>query len=98
MRRESEGALVKGEADNCYQALVNDISAGEVLESTLNLAIETAYDDVLRECLLRSPPVFVRTNDALHLAAARVAGETQFVTADKRQRAAAVRAGFIVLP
>ena len=59
---------------------------------------EAAYGLVLRQCLLHSPPVFVRTNDALHLAAAMQAGEIEFVTADVRQRAAARHLGFNVLP
>jgi len=54
--------------------------------------------NLLRQCLLHSPPVPVRTNDALHLAAARLAGEREFVSADSRQRAAAVHLGFTVLP
>lgn len=31
------------------------------------------------QCLLQSPPIFVRTNDALHLAAARLAGKAIFI-------------------
>jgi predicted nucleic acid-binding protein len=36
--------------------------------------------------------------DALHLAAALSAGETEFVSNDNRQRAAAVALGLTVLP
>jgi len=39
-----------------------------------------------------------RTYDALHLASAKVAGELEFITADVRQRAAALLMGFTVLP
>jgi predicted nucleic acid-binding protein len=97
-RREAEGALPPGEAENLYQSLVSDMEAGLVLEQPQSPALEAELGDVLRLCLMSSPPVFVRTNDALHLAAARVAGETEFVTADVRQRAAALHLGFKVLP
>ena len=97
-RREGEGALAAGEAAALYQDFLSDISSGDVVETPLQPALEAAYGLVLRQCLLHSPPVFVRTNDALHLAAAMQAGEIEFVTADVRQRAAARHLGFNVLP
>jgi hypothetical protein len=48
--------------------------------------------------LFANTPTFIRTNDALHLAWAKVAGEPGFITADMRQRAAALLMGFKVLP
>ena len=81
-----------------YQDLLADIAAGDIKERLLTPALEVAYGEVLRDCLLHDPPVFVRTNDALHLAAARLAREQEFVSADGRQRAAATHLGFKVLP
>ncbi len=98
LRRESEGALPTGEADLLYQDLLMDIANGDIKEVSLTPALETEYGEVLRQCLLHAPPVFVRTNDALHLASARLQGEKEFVSADFRQRAAAVHLGFTVLP
>ncbi len=98
LRREGEAALPAGEADRLYQDLLADIGSGDILEMPLTPALEAEYTEVLRHCLLHSPPVFVRTNDALHLASARLAGEQEFVSADVRQRAAAVHLGFKVLP
>ena len=43
-------------------------------------------------------PVFIRTNDALHLVSAKVASETEFFTTDVRQGAVASLLGFEVLP
>jgi predicted nucleic acid-binding protein len=98
MRRESEGALPAGEAENLYHTLLGDIASGMVLERAPSTALDDEFGIVLRRCLLSKPPVFIRTNDALHLAAARLAGETELVTADIRQRAAAQHLGFLVLP
>jgi predicted nucleic acid-binding protein len=98
VRREGEGSLPLGEADHLYQDLLADIAIGDIMEVPLTPALEREYGDVLNQCLLHSPPVFVRTNDALHLAAARLMGEKEFVSADARQRAAAAHLGFTVLP
>ena len=98
LRREGEGALPGGEAERLYQDLLSDIANGDITEMTLTPALEIEYAAVLRQCLLHSPAVFVRTNDALHLASAKLAGEKEFISADVRQRMAAIRLGFVVLP
>jgi predicted nucleic acid-binding protein len=98
LRRESEGALPAGEADLLYQDLLTDIDNGDIVEVPLTPALEVEYGRVLQQCLMHSPPIFVRTNDALHLASARLMGEPELVSADTRQRVAAVHLGFKVLP
>ena len=90
--------MPSGEADQLYQDLITDIANGDITEAPLTPALETEYANVLRRCLLHSPSVFVRTNDALHLASARLMGEKEFVSADGRQRTAATHLGFTVLP
>ena len=98
LRREGEAALPPGEGERLYQDLLMDMADGDIGEGLLTPALEAEYAGVLRDCLLHSPPVFVRTNDALHLATARLAGEREFVSADVRQRVAAMHLGFKVLP
>lgn len=98
LRREGEGALPSGEADQLYHDFLTDIADGDITEVPMSPALEFEYGNILRQCLLHSPPVFVRTNDALHLAAARLMGEREFVSADVRQRCAAAHLGFSVLP
>jgi predicted nucleic acid-binding protein len=49
-------------------------------------------------CYRNSPPLAVRTLDAIHLASARVSGEKEIVVTDKRLREAAVLLGFSVFP
>lgn len=61
-------------------------------------AVREKFGEVLEACFSQTRPVFIRTNDALHIASALVAGENEFVTADGRQRAAAVLMGLAVLP
>ncbi len=97
-RREGEGSLQRGEADRLYADFLEDLSRGEIREIPAGGMLEAEYAKVLRQCLFHSPQVFVRTNDALHLASARLAGELEFVSADLRQRERAAHLGFKELP
>ncbi len=97
-RRESEGALMTGGADICFQKLLQDIQRGRIQMVPESAELEREFGKVLDLCLSQFPPIFVRTNDALHLAAAKLKGESEFVSADIRQRAAATFLGFTVLP
>lgn len=97
-RRESEGVLSAGGADLCFQRLLRDVQTGRVCIIPESPELDREFGGILDQCLSQVPPVFVRTNDALHLAAAKVAGETEFLTADARQAAAATLIGLTVKP
>lgn len=97
-RREAERAIPAGAGAALSQRLAGDAASGLLRLQPDADEVETEFATVLETCFSQTPPVFIRTNDALHLAAARVAGETEFVTADARQRTAAELLGFRVLP
>lgn len=97
-RREAEGALPPGAGAALFQRLEADIASGMVHLFSDSADIEQEFGLVLDACFSHVPPIFVRTNDALHLAAAHAAGETDFVTADMRQRTAARLLGLNVRP
>jgi len=97
-RREAEGVLRSGEAAFLYGELNADISVADILIQPETGDMEQEFGGVLDACFSQTPPIFIRTNDALHLASAKVAGEQEFITADLRQRAAALLMGFTVLP
>lgn len=97
-RHEAEGSLTIGEAAALSADLRQDVARGKLTKQTADADVEREFASVLERCFFETPPVFIRTNDALHLASAKVAGETQFVTADGRQRAAALLLGFTILP
>lgn len=82
----------------CFDRLLDDIANGWRTLVPETAALEVAFAWVLERCLSQVPRVFIRTNDALHIAAAKVAGEAEFISADKHQRAAAAFLGFTVLP
>lgn len=97
-RREAEGSLPAGEATVLSADLERDVANGRVVIQAANANVEREFTKVLETCFSQAPPVFVRTNDALHIASAIVAGESEFTTADARQRAAAQVMGRAVQP
>ena len=97
-RREAEGVIAKGGSVVFFDRLLDDFAGGWLTLIPETAALEVAFAWVLERCLSQVPPVFIRTNDALHIAAAKVAGETEFISADKHQRVAAAFLGFTVLP
>jgi predicted nucleic acid-binding protein len=97
-RREAEGSLPPGETAVLLPDILTDIAAGKIVVQADDAEVEKRFGEVMERCHSQTPPVFVRTNDALHIASALVAGEKEFVTADGRQHAAAVLMRLAVLP
>jgi predicted nucleic acid-binding protein len=97
-RREAEGALPAGEALALSADLDRDITDGRIVIQATDADVEREFKSVLEKCFAQTPPVFVRTNDALHIASAIASCETEFVTADVRQRAVAQLMGLTVAP
>ena len=95
LRRESEGVIGAGGAALLLQDFEEDIVAGLILIQNETTGVQQEFADVLERCFLESPAVFIRTNDALHIASARIALQTLFVTADHRQRTAAAHVGLV---
>jgi predicted nucleic acid-binding protein len=81
-----------------YGELNADIAAADILIQPETVDLEREFGVVLEKCFSQAPATFIRTNDALHLASAKLAGELEFVTGDVRQRTAALLLGFTVLP
>lgn len=96
LRRESEGVIQSGGAALLFQDFEADIAAGRILVQTETSAVQREFVRVLEQCFFVTPTVFIRTNDALHIASARVIQQGDFVTADNKQKAAAAHVGLIV--
>jgi len=97
-RKESAGALQPGSAEQLCAQLLQDVAAMELRLVEWGAEVEREYGQVLRDCHQQSPPIPLRTLDALHLASARVARETELVATDKRMRDAAKTLGFTLFP
>ncbi len=98
LRKELAGAIQANGAEIIWQELESDIASGwlGIVEPTAQLAQE--FDRVMTTCYRHAPSVPIRTMDALHLAAARVAGEIEMVATDRKLREAAVVLGFRLFP
>jgi predicted nucleic acid-binding protein len=64
----------------------------------LGAAVVTDFEAIIEKCAGQAPPALLRTLDAMHLAAATVAGEVELVATDRRLREAALTLGFRVYP
>ena len=97
-RKEAEGVLAPGEARKVQTALESDLADGSILIKPCDSTVRSRFDQIVDQCHSFIPPIFIRTNDALHLAAAGCAGETEIVATDKRLRQAALALGHTVFP
>ncbi len=97
-RKETEGVLAAGEAETVQTALEADLAAGLISQVPCDAAVRAKFRSLVDRCHAHSPPIYIRTNDALHLAAATGYGETEVVATDKRLRDAALLLGFAVFP
>lgn len=97
-RKESEGRLAPGAAAGLHQVLKSDVANGDIILVPTDAVVEAEYESIVDRCHGHTPPIPIRTLDAIHLAAARTAGETEIMTTDKRLRDAALFEGFIVYP
>ena len=97
-RKEAEGILQPSYAQKLFAQLLQDVSAGELRLVELGADVEREFGQVLHACYQQTPPIALRTLDALHLASARVAGETEVVATDTRMRNAAKLLGFALFP
>lgn len=97
-RREAEGSLSSGATETMHAAFCALITLGPFKEEPITPELEAEYYSILESCLSQSPPIFLRTNDGLHLAAAKRANESEVVSTDKGLRKAALFLGFTVFP
>ena len=93
-RKESEGEINHGGAG---ARLANfDLGAARACWRFVILtdAVRVEFERIIERCCSHTPPIFIRTLDALHLASARVTAETEIVATDRRLRDAATLLGF----
>jgi hypothetical protein len=73
-RREAEGVLASGKAAALYDELTSDIAEADIVIQPETADMEREFGSVL----FPNTADLYRTNDALHLASAKVAGEPEF--------------------
>ena len=96
-RKESAGDLYAGGARQALAAYDADVQAAAIVV-VVTATSNSQFENVIDRCYRRMPVVPLRTLDAIHLAAAVSAGETELVTTDTRLRDAASALGLQVFP
>jgi predicted nucleic acid-binding protein len=97
-RKESDGLIPAGTAEVVLSQVDQDIAAGQIRVVEMDTLAEAEFNATVARCYRHAPPIPIRTFDAIHLATARVVGETEIVATDKRLREAAQLLGFSLFP
>ncbi|HZL35354.1 MAG TPA: type II toxin-antitoxin system VapC family toxin [Tepidisphaeraceae bacterium] len=97
-RKEAVGDLIAGGARRGLQAFDQDVATGMIGVETLHTAVVEKFENIVERCYSQVPALALRTLDAIHLASAMVAGESEMITTDKRLRDAALQFGFQTYP
>jgi uncharacterized protein len=97
-RKEADGLLPIGAVEILYNRLLQNVASGTIQITKLGTDLHREYGLILNLCYQQTPPLHLRTLDAIHLASAKAAGELEIVTTDKRMREAARQLGFAVFP
>ncbi|OYV04074.1 MAG: hypothetical protein CFE26_18830 [Verrucomicrobiales bacterium VVV1] len=97
-RKESDGVLAEGQSEEVFKALQADVEQALIRMIPSDISVREEFHSIIERCYSRIPAICIRTNDALHLAAARCAGEMEIIATDKRLRETAGFLGFTIFP
>lgn len=97
-RKEVEGSIPAKSAESILSQLQQDLAAGEMRIIDIDSRVEGEFNAIMATCYRNAPPLLIRTFDAIHLASARVSGETELVATDGRLRDVAKLLGLSVFP
>ena len=93
-RKESLGALRRGGAQYLFTAFRHDVALARLRLIPLDQGVRDKAVELAQTCLLRAPPLALRTLDGLHLATAATIRARILQTSDLRLRTAAAALGF----
>lgn len=104
-RKEAHGEIGQGCARKYVHDFDAEIHSGDIRLIPVDDDIRAEFERVVELCYahIQQRPAgtskdFIRTLDALHIAAARVAGESEIVATDSHMRTAAGILGFQLFP
>lgn len=97
-RKEAEGDLGAGGARKALEAYDSDVASGQIAVEAMDAAVAAEYETIIENFHGQTPALPLRTLDAIHLASAKVSGESEVIATDKRLREAALVLGFSVYP
>jgi hypothetical protein len=86
------------EREEPWKLSIGMLPRGLIGISAIDMVVRRQFQSIIEQCCHRLPPLPLRTLDAIHLATAVAARESEVVAADKRLREAAMALGFSVYP
>jgi uncharacterized protein len=96
--KEAANDLHAGGARQALAAYDSDVALGLISVRAMDSAVVEKFEAIIEQCYRRSPPLYLRTLDAIHLSTATVVEESEIVATDKRLREAALGLGFSIYP
>ena len=97
-RKEFEGDLQVGAATTLFATFEADIQQGRIVIVSKGADVLAEAKKVLKAAYAESPPLFIRSLDAIHVASALSVKAATLVATDKRLRETAELMGLNVLP
>lgn len=97
-RKEAAGDLAASGARKALAAYDADVAARQIVVEPMDAAVAAEYETIVDQFHERTPVVPLRTLDAIHLASAKMSGESEVIATDKRLRDGALALGFSVFP
>ena len=97
-RKESEGFIQAGTAESVLAQVNQDIAAGQIRIVEIDARVEAEFNGIMATCYRHTPPLPIRTLDAVHLASARADNQSELVATDKRMRDAAKFLSLFLFP
>ena len=98
LRKEIDGMLHPNAANVLSSRLQMDIVSGQIEIIDLTADVEREYARVMDACYRTSPPILLRTLDAIHIASCRLSNQKELVVTDKRLRDAAQQLAIPLFP
>jgi predicted nucleic acid-binding protein len=97
-RKEATGDLGPGDAARALADFDTDSASGLLRVDALGPSVTRQFESTISRFYGARPAVPLRTLDAIHVATAITAGESQFVATDRRLRDVVIALGMSVFP
>ena len=97
-RKEAAGDLRPEDAKARFERYLADTHSGRIILVPNGRDITATAQRVVAHAYQQSPPLFIRSLDALHIASAIIASAKAVVATDRRLRDVATLMGLTVLP
>lgn len=95
-RKEALGDLLASGAKLALAKFDEHVANGQIVIQNLSIEVFDRFKETVDRCSRNSPPINIRTLDAIHLATSLAIAEKEMVTADERLKNASMCMGLSV--